>query len=126
LLHVDVDAEFQQLLCQDDQLILIKSGFFEVWMIRMARMFDTSHMTLLFTDGSIVPRTELDVIFSVCNCSQHNSTVAVLLSICSEVTLCQHDTVAVLLSIRSEVTWCQHDTWCWRWAVNKAVHQQAH
>jgi len=69
VLHVDVYAEFQQLLCQDDQLILIKSGFFEVWMTRMARMFDTSHMTLLFTDGSIVPRTELEVIFSVCNCS---------------------------------------------------------
>jgi len=64
-----VFAEFQQLLCQDDQLILIKSSFFEVWMTRMARMFDTAHMTLLFTDGSIVPRTELEVIFSVCNCS---------------------------------------------------------
>jgi len=69
VLDVDVYAEFQQLLCQDDQLILIKSGFFEVWMTRMARMFDTSHMTLLFTDGSIVPRTELEVIFSVCNCT---------------------------------------------------------
>jgi len=65
--HVDCGAEFQQLLCQDDQLILIKSGFFEVWMTRMARMFDTSHMTLLFTDGSIVPRTELEVVFSVRN-----------------------------------------------------------
>jgi len=63
----DCATEFQQLLCQDDQLILIKSGFFEVWMTRMARMFDTSHMTLLFTDGGIVPRTELEVIFSVCS-----------------------------------------------------------
>jgi len=66
--HVNCDAEFQQLLCQDDQLILIKSGFFEVWMTRMARMFDTSHMTLLFTDGNIVPRAELEIIFSVCIC----------------------------------------------------------
>jgi len=66
-MNVDVDAEFQQLLCQDDQLILIKSGFFEVWMARMVRMFDTAHMTLLFTDGSIVPRTELEVIFTVRN-----------------------------------------------------------
>ena len=67
-LHVDFGTEFQQLFCQDDQLILIKSAFFEVWMTRMARMFDSAHMTLLFTDGSIVPRSELDVIFSVCTC----------------------------------------------------------
>ncbi|KAK3594375.1 hypothetical protein CHS0354_032884 [Potamilus streckersoni] len=51
-------------LSQDDQLILIKSGFFEVWLTRMARMFNRVDNLLTFEDGSMIQRDELAVIFS--------------------------------------------------------------
>jgi nuclear receptor subfamily 1 group D member 3 len=50
---------------QDDQLILIKAGFFEVWLTRMARLFDQTRQTVLFSDGGIVQRSELEIIFTV-------------------------------------------------------------
>lgn len=52
-------------LNQDDQLILIKCGFFEVWLTRMARMFNKGDGCLTFEDGSIIPKEELGVVFSV-------------------------------------------------------------
>ena len=57
--------DFQQLLTQEDQLILIKAGFFEVWLTRMARLFDETQQTVLFSDGGIIQRTELEIIFTV-------------------------------------------------------------
>ena len=56
--------DFQQ-LCQDDQLVLIKAGFFEVWMARQVRLFNAVDQTVMFPDGSIVGRSELELVFSV-------------------------------------------------------------
>lgn len=63
-------------LNQDDQLILIKCGFFEVWLTRMARMFNKAEGCLTFEDGSIIQKEELGVVFSVSlGCSQENCWV---------------------------------------------------
>ncbi|XP_046360675.1 ecdysone-induced protein 78C-like [Haliotis cracherodii] len=51
-------------LSQDDQLILIKTGFFEIWLTRMARMFNKEENSVTFEDGSIIPKDELDVVYS--------------------------------------------------------------
>ncbi|KAK2173520.1 hypothetical protein NP493_870g02007 [Ridgeia piscesae] len=51
-------------LSQDDQLILIKSGFFEIWLTRMTHMFDHSDLTVTFDDGSIVQKKQLDLVYS--------------------------------------------------------------
>ncbi|KAL8614276.1 hypothetical protein ACOMHN_007614 [Nucella lapillus] len=51
-------------LSQDDQLILIKTGFFEIWLTRMARMFNRSDNVVLFEDGSVIPREELDIVYN--------------------------------------------------------------
>lgn len=53
-----------QSIPQEDQLILIKKGFFEVWMTRMCRLMNTVDGTILFSDGSLVPRSEMEVIYS--------------------------------------------------------------
>ncbi|GAB6032992.1 hypothetical protein CHUAL_012184 [Chamberlinius hualienensis] len=50
-------------LNQDDQLILIKNGFFEIWMIHISRMIEPMDNTLTFCDGSYVSRQQLDLIF---------------------------------------------------------------
>lgn len=59
-------------LNQDDQLILIKCGFFEVWLMRMARMFNKAEGCLTFEDGSIIQKEELGVVFSVSLRPQEN------------------------------------------------------
>ncbi|GFO33841.1 nuclear hormone receptor e75 [Plakobranchus ocellatus] len=51
-------------LSQDDQLILIKLGFFEIWLTRMARMIDTEENIMVFEDGSCISREELAVVYS--------------------------------------------------------------
>ncbi|XP_050408671.1 ecdysone-induced protein 78C [Patella vulgata] len=51
-------------LTQDDQLILIKAGFFEVWLTRMGRMFNRGENLVTFEDGSMIHRDELAVVFS--------------------------------------------------------------
>ena len=52
-------------LIQDDQLVLIKSGFFEVWLTRMARMFNQMENYVTFEDGSMIHRDELSVVYAV-------------------------------------------------------------
>ena len=52
-------------LVQDDQLVLIKSGFFEVWLTRMARMFNQMENYVTFEDGSMIHRDELSVVYAV-------------------------------------------------------------
>jgi nuclear receptor subfamily 1 group D protein 3 len=52
-------------LSQDDQLILIKTGFFELWLIRMARMFVGMELLITFGDGTQIPREQLEVVYSV-------------------------------------------------------------
>ena len=52
-------------LVQDDQLVLIKAGFFEVWLTRMARMFNQMENYVTFEDGSMIHRDELSVVYAV-------------------------------------------------------------
>ncbi|CAG5131516.1 unnamed protein product [Candidula unifasciata] len=51
-------------LSQDDQLILIKTGFFEVWLTRMSRMINKEENVIVFEDGSSISREELAVVYS--------------------------------------------------------------
>lgn len=46
---------------QDDQLILIKLGFFEVWLSQVARMINDS--TLTFDDGAYLTRQQLEILY---------------------------------------------------------------
>ncbi|KAH9518834.1 Ecdysone-induced protein 78C [Bulinus truncatus] len=51
-------------LTQDDQLILIKTGFFEIWLTRMSRMISKEEDIIVFEDGSCIARQELAVVYS--------------------------------------------------------------
>ncbi|XP_075159931.1 ecdysone-induced protein 78C isoform X2 [Haematobia irritans] len=46
---------------QDDQLILIKMGFFETWLTHVARLINDS--TLTFDDGTYLTRQHLEIIY---------------------------------------------------------------
>lgn len=48
-------------LGQDDQLILIKIGFFEIWLSHIARL--TSNNSMVFDDGTTVTRQQLEVMY---------------------------------------------------------------
>ncbi|XP_019770859.2 ecdysone-induced protein 78C isoform X1 [Dendroctonus ponderosae] len=48
-------------LGQDDQLILIKLGFFEVWLTHVARL--TSSQSMVFDDGTTVTRQQLEIMY---------------------------------------------------------------
>ncbi|XP_031778754.1 ecdysone-induced protein 78C isoform X2 [Nasonia vitripennis] len=48
-------------LSQDDQLILIKVGFFEVWLSHIAKMTSDSSMT--FEDGTYITRQQLELMY---------------------------------------------------------------
>lgn len=48
---------------QDDQLILIKLGFFEVWLNYIAKM--TTDMKLTFDDGTYLTRQQLEIMYDV-------------------------------------------------------------
>lgn len=48
-------------LSQDDQLILIKVGFFEVWLSHVAKMTSESSMT--FEDGTYLTRQQLELMY---------------------------------------------------------------
>ncbi|XP_049819254.1 ecdysone-induced protein 78C isoform X2 [Aethina tumida] len=50
-------------LCQDDQLILIKIGFFEIWLTHVARL--VSATSLMFDDGSAVTRHQIETMYDV-------------------------------------------------------------
>lgn len=50
-------------LGQDDQLILIKLGFFEVWLTHVAKF--TNSQTMIFDDGTAVSRQQLEVMYDV-------------------------------------------------------------
>lgn len=53
-------------LGQDDQLILIKIGFFEIWLSHIARL--TSNTSLMFDDGTSVTRQQLEIMYDVSSC----------------------------------------------------------
>lgn len=52
-------------LVQDDQLILIKAGFFEVWLVHVSRgvLVGVPHDTLTFSDGTYLIRQQLELMF---------------------------------------------------------------
>ena len=50
-------------LSQDDQLILIKVGFFEVWLSHIAKM--TSDNSMTFEDGIYITRQQLELMYEV-------------------------------------------------------------
>ncbi len=52
-------------LSQDDQLILIKTGFFEIWLAQHTRLFSSTDNTLLLGDGAQIPFEELELVFTV-------------------------------------------------------------
>ena len=52
---------------QDDQLILIKLGFFEVWLNYIAKA--TTDLTLTFDDGTYLTRQQLEIMYDVSNIS---------------------------------------------------------
>lgn len=55
-------------LSQDDQLILIKVGFVEVWLTQVSRLVSALDHTLTFSDGSYVTRTQMEMMFDVSLC----------------------------------------------------------
>lgn len=60
-------------LSQDDQLMLIKGGFFELWLTRVSRLISSGDGTLTFSDGSYLTRHQLELIFEVQNSSGFSS-----------------------------------------------------
>ncbi|XP_023290352.1 ecdysone-induced protein 78C [Orussus abietinus] len=48
-------------LSQDDQLILIKVGFFEIWLSHVSRMTTESSMT--FEDGTYITRQQMEIMY---------------------------------------------------------------
>ncbi|KAB0795715.1 hypothetical protein PPYR_09776 [Photinus pyralis] len=50
-------------LGQDDQLILIKVGFFEIWLSHVARL--TSNTSMVFDNGITVTRQQLEIMYDV-------------------------------------------------------------
>lgn len=50
-------------LSQDDQLILIKVGFFEVWLCHISKMTTDNSMT--FEDGTYFTRQQLELMYEV-------------------------------------------------------------
>lgn len=56
-------------LGQDDQLILIKLGFFEVWLTHVTRF--TSSQSMVFDDGTTVTRQQLEIMYDVSDIFQN-------------------------------------------------------
>lgn len=52
-------------LSQDDQLILIKLGFFEIWLVHVSRMVNSLDNTLTFSDGNYITRQQMELMFDV-------------------------------------------------------------
>ncbi|XP_023236729.1 ecdysone-induced protein 78C [Centruroides vittatus] len=50
-------------LTQDDQLILIKLGFFEIWLVHISRMISSIDNTVTFSDGSFITRQQMELMF---------------------------------------------------------------
>lgn len=79
-------------LNQLDQLLLIKSGFFEIWLVTIAGMFNCADSTLTFADGTYIDKEQLDTMFD-----KNFSTIAFNFSI-SFNQLCLDDTEIGLVS----------------------------
>ncbi|CAH1787508.1 unnamed protein product [Owenia fusiformis] len=51
-------------LSQEDQLILIKSSFFEIWLARLARLVNPEKNTVTFGDGCVLPKEQLQIVYT--------------------------------------------------------------
>ncbi|CAK9301417.1 unnamed protein product [Gordionus sp. m RMFG-2023] len=51
-------------LLQDDQLVLVKAGFFQIWLVRMARMLNPVDCSLNLGDGTYINRDQLALIYN--------------------------------------------------------------
>lgn len=56
-------------LSQDDQLILIKIGFFEIWLSHISRL--TSNTCMMFDDGTVVTKQQLEIMYDVSKIQNH-------------------------------------------------------
>lgn len=54
-------------LTQDDQLLLIKKGFFEIWVVHASRLTSPSDTTITFCDGTYITRQQVELMFDVSN-----------------------------------------------------------
>lgn len=61
-------------LSQDDQLILVKIGFYEVWLGHVSRSINTQEGSLTLADGSTFSRQQLELIFDVIALSVSQAT----------------------------------------------------
>lgn len=50
---------------QDDQLILIKLGFFEVWLSHVTKIATEADALLTFDDGSYLTKEQLEILYDV-------------------------------------------------------------
>ncbi|XP_055943159.1 ecdysone-induced protein 78C-like isoform X2 [Argiope bruennichi] len=50
-------------LTQDDQLRLIKNGFFEVWVMHCAKLTGQGENTITFSDGNYITRHQIELMF---------------------------------------------------------------
>ncbi|CAM1319498.1 Uncharacterised protein g7228 [Pycnogonum litorale] len=79
-------------LTQDDQLILIKLGFMEIFFIQVSRLYNPLDNTLMFHDGSYITRQQIELMFD-------NEYVVALFSLMSSLNNLQlNDTEIGLLS----------------------------
>lgn len=56
---------------QDDQLILIKLGFFELWLSHIAKT--TTDTSLTFDDGTYLTRQQLEIMYDVSSAFSYSS-----------------------------------------------------
>ena len=63
-------------LGQDDQLILIKQGFFECWLVQIARTLQPSDYTITFACGEQFTRQQFELMFDVSLFGQTNIFVS--------------------------------------------------
>lgn len=51
---------------QDDQLLLIKLGFFEVWLHHVSRTVAGDDLSFAFDDGYCFTKAHLEIMYDVC------------------------------------------------------------
>lgn len=84
-------------LSQDDQLILIKIGFFEVWLGHISRLINSQEGTLTLADGVTLSKQQVDIIFEVSSPSFDVSNILSILS-CPAFDVLQADFIQAIMS----------------------------
>lgn len=81
-------------MSQDDQLILIKIGFFEVWLGHVSRLVNSQEGTVTLADGVTLSKQQMDLIFDVMislsvvvrqQCQRQKTVFILILFICSTI-----------------------------------------